>query len=774
MSSVNSVTSAARGRTAGSTRRRARSGRADAVLTIGVMIGIVAAIIPVTRVVAPGPWLAGTLALSAAIMATSFLLRRTRMSAVGISAIEVGLTVGVLTVVFLRESAVWGVIPVFASVDHAISLVLAAAEEILYGAAPMVPTTALSFMIMGAAGLFTIAVDHIALTARMPLLAGVALFTVSLIPALAVPSSVNLWSFALLAAAILLLMRAETRSREARVGAASGASAVAAGIGALALLATLVITPSLPQPTLRGATGSGSAGINASLSLGEDLRRPDQIEVLRMRSSAPLPPYLRVATLSEFTGAVWQPDRTWALPLDSDAALGEVETDPGIAVADYSTTVEITDLSSSWLPVPFPAVSVEGLSGSWEAMPLNRTVIGENGATQGQSYVVETNVPEPTLDQIRAADASPSRVRETASTLPDDLPAIIARTAAEVTAGTTNDYDALIAMQSWFRGSDFRYSLDAPVEQGFDGSGADAVAAFLEVKSGYCVHYASAFALMARTLDMPSRIVVGYLPGVTTSTVVDGQTVRSVLSGQLHSWPEVYFDGIGWVAFEPTNSLGTATRFGSGTDAAQDDAADPTPTATSAPSATPQPTRSALSDDLDTPDASVPLPVQRNIAALGWAAATIGLLALLAAPGVIAELRRRRLLAAAGTGDSVAAWTVVRDTAIDLGIRVAGSDTPRMLGERLVRDQDADENAVGIVVSAIERASYAPPCVGAHVGARARASRSAVGGSPDSGKELAQAAREIRNQVLLSVSPGRRTLALIAPRSLVLGLFLGR
>ena len=110
------------------------------------------------------------------------------------------------------------------------------------------------------------------------------------------------------------------------------------------------------------------------------------------------------------------------------------------------------------------------------------------------------------------------------------------------------------------------------------------MASFLDVKSGYCVHYASAFALMARTLDMPSRIVVGYLPGVNTSTVVDGQNVRSVLSGQLHSWPEVYFDGIGWVAFEPTNSLGTATRFGSATDAAQDDAAGPTPTVSSAPS----------------------------------------------------------------------------------------------------------------------------------------------------------------------------------------------
>jgi len=760
-----------RGRAARRTRRRgARSGRADALLTVGVMIGIIAALLPVTRVVSPGAWVWGTLGLSAAIMVTGFLLRRTRMSAIGISAIELALTIGVVTVVFLRDTALWGVLPVFASVDQAANLVVTASEDIFYSAAPMVPTPALSFMIVGAAGLFTIAVDHIALTARMPLLAGVALFTVSLIPALAVPSAVNLWSFGLLAAAILLLLRAETRGREPRVGRASGASAVAAGIGALALIATLIITPSLPQPAPRVASGSGTAGIDASLSLGQDLRRPEQIEVLRMRSSAPLPPYLRVATLSEFTGAVWQPDRTWALPLDSGGVFGDVETAPGIEVADYLTTVEITDLSSSWLPVPFPAVGVDGLSGSWNAMPLNRTVVGENGATQGQSYVVETSVPEPTLDQIRGADANPNRVRDTASALPENLPEIIASTAEEITAGTTNDYDALIALQSWFRGSDFRYSLDAPVEQGFDGSGADAVAAFLDVKSGYCVHYASAFALMARTLDMPSRIVVGYLPGVNTSTVVEGQTVRSVLSGQLHAWPEVYFDGIGWVAFEPTNSLGTATRFGSATDTAQNDAADPTPTATSAPSATPQPTRSAPTDNLDTSDASAALPAQRNLVAFGWGAVAVGLLALLAAPGIVAELRRRRLLAAAAAGDSVAAWTVVRDTAVDLGIRVAGSDTPRMLGERLVREHDADVDAMNLVVSAIERASYAP----AGVSVAARAAGPAAGTAADpagsESRELATAARDIRTQLMLAATPGRRSLALIAPRSLVFGL----
>lgn len=184
----------------------------------------------------------------------------------------------------------------------------------------------------------------------------------------------------------------------------------------------------------------------------------------------------------------------------------------------------------------------------------------------------------------------------------------------------------------------------------------------------------------------------------------------------------------------------------------------------SAPSATPQPTRSALSENLDTPNATVPLPLQRNLAAFGWGAFAMGLLALLAAPGVVAELRRRRRLASAARGDAVAAWAIVRDTAVDLGIRVAGSDTPRMLGDRLVREHGVDADAMSILVSAIERESYA--LAGARTASGAR-----IGGEGTERGTLVRAARDVRGQVMLAASPARRSIALVAPRSLVFGLF---
>jgi hypothetical protein len=56
---------------------------------------------------------------------------------------------------------------------------------------------------------------------------------------------------------------------------------------------------------------------------------------------------------------------------------------------------------------------------------------------------------------------------------------------------------------------------------------------------------------MARTLGIPSRVAVGYTAGRLRS---DGW--YSVLGKNSHAWPEVWFDGIGWVPFEPTPQRG--------------------------------------------------------------------------------------------------------------------------------------------------------------------------------------------------------------------------
>jgi hypothetical protein len=104
----------------------------------------------------------------------------------------------------------------------------------------------------------------------------------------------------------------------------------------------------------------------------------------------------------------------------------------------------------------------------------------------------------------------------------------------------------MMALQNWFR-TNFTYDLDVPL-----GNSNDAIAAFLRDRRGFCQQFAGTFAVMARTLGVPARIAVGYTPGDLGN---DG--LYHVFGRHAHAWPEVWFDGIGWVAFEPTPGRGS-------------------------------------------------------------------------------------------------------------------------------------------------------------------------------------------------------------------------
>lgn len=768
-------------------RDAGRSGRV--MLAAGVLVAVWAALLPTLRVVASGPWFVGAVTLAGAILLVGLGARAVRLPAPAVSLIEALVWLVALTAVFVRDTAVLGVVPTPETFTAGRQLVDAAFSEIQLGAAPLDAGPALSLLLVGAVGLVTLILDHVVLTARLPMVAAVGLIAVSLIPAVVVPGPFDVAAFALLAAAILFLVRVETRTRQRGADAASPLSpsrprpprqtstaAVALAIGAVAVVVAVVVTPLLPTPSSRAGAGFGQTGvtIDATLRLGEDLRRPQNIEVLTLRSSAPSAPYLRAATLSSFDGRVWVPDDRQTTPIGTGSGFGSVAVAAGIEVAEYTTRVRITTLQSTWLPVPFPAVAVDGLSTNWAAMPSNRTVVGDTGTTAGLSYEVLTDVPRPTLEQVRELRSQGTLPGDAAAEIPAGLPDIVRSLAREVTAGQSTDYDRLAALQRWFRGSDFTYSLSAPVQQGYDGTGAEAVEQFLRVKAGYCVHFASAFALMARTLGMPSRVVVGYLPGTSTTTMQGGQTVYSVSSAQLHAWPEVYFDGLGWLGFDPTKSLGTPTTFSSASVSPADRLDDEAATRAPTEAATPEPTR-AEADNAPV-DAGASQAGDRSApSVLPWGLATTVLAVALAIPWLVGQLRRRRMLAAARAGDAAAAWTGVQHVAIDLGIPVPPSESPRALGVRLAADHGAPPEAMRRLVAAIEHAVYAPadggraPGGGGTTAAPAGVARAGAGGaSRRAAGDLADDVAAVRASMLDAASVGRRRAALLLPRSLVI------
>lgn len=744
--------------------RSPRRRRDATLLSIGLFVALAAAMLPAFSVIAPGSWVAGAAGLSAAVLAAGLGVRLARLPALAASLVEVVVWVVLLTAMFGRPTALLGLIPTPATVASVPGLLDAAAEEIRVGVAPVSAATGLSFLLVAAFGALAIVLDHVVLTARMPLLAGVGLVAVSLIPTIAIPSDVDVWSFVVLAAALLFLLRIDTRARvqadpvarRPRTPRRVGASATALGVAAVAVIVAVVATPLLPQPGLRfasGGTGGVGTTINPNLELGNDLRQPRDVDVLSVRTTAPSAPYLRAVTLSSFDGSVWQPDSSDTVPVRDDAPVFDpLVVDGEIAVADWTTDIDVDQLDSPWLPVPYPASTVTGLQGDWLGMPQNRTVVSRSGSTRDQVYEVQSTVARPTLEQIRARPVGGGNLGDAVRTLPANVPAIIGDTAREVTAGTQNPYDALIALQTWFRSSEFRYSLDAPVDSGFDGAGLDAVADFLQVRAGYCVHYASAFAVMARTLDMPSRIVVGYLPGSATGTPSDGRTTFVVSSSQLHAWPEVYFEGIGWVPFEPTNSLGVPTNFASSSPngasnapaTPQQDAATPGAQPSTAPS------QDGRVDVGDQDGVGTGAGAGRGAAWVPAALAGLLVVLLAATPAVVRLVVRRRRLHAARAGDAVAAWTALREDAVDLGIPSPAAESPRAFAARLIADHGADADALDLLRASLEQVSYAGDAI-----------------DPSAGAGLADAVDRTRVTLAAAASRPRRLGARLAPRSLL-------
>ncbi len=312
--------------------RLARGRGGERLLTIAILAALLAALLPVVRVIEPGWWLIGALLLAAMVLAAGYSARRYRLPAVAVTLIEAAVWVVFMTLVFLRDTALLWIIPTTDTIRVVPQLVEAAMVEITVGAAPLEPTLSLGFVVVGAMGLLTIIVDHVAVTARMPLLASVGIVAVSLIPAIAAPSDVDVIGFVFLAVTILFLIRSETRSREKplerEAERTAGVPATALGIGAIAIVVAVVATPVLPQPGARAGTGVGPGpGIDATLQLGDDLRRPQEAEVLRLRTDAPSVPYLRATTLSRFEGGVWEPDRAQTISLGSERAFGGVDAD---------------------------------------------------------------------------------------------------------------------------------------------------------------------------------------------------------------------------------------------------------------------------------------------------------------------------------------------------------------------------------------------------------------------------------------------------------------
>ncbi len=283
--------------------------------------------------------------------------------------------------------------------------------------------------------------------------------------------------------------------------------------------------------------------------------------------------YLKGEIFNEFSGGEWHntledgEDYVAADSLETRLGAGRYKEVPGnYLVKDSTIRVKYRDILSPIIFTPAKTVSFSNISDKKKAQAVNEHLVFDGSASYGYEYAVSflqinlgntvfadyMNAPgviaegdglDGYRDYIRRSYTSTPVVRDS-----------VRKWIGTVTAEAGSDYERLLAVEQALSG--FEYNINTKKMPDNVQSEGDFIDNFiLEKREGYCVHYATAFCLIARYMGFPSRVVRGY------KTEVSGNTPTIVRDECGHSWPEVYFEGKGWIPFEPTPGMGSA-RYG--------------------------------------------------------------------------------------------------------------------------------------------------------------------------------------------------------------------
>ncbi|WP_225853168.1 transglutaminase domain-containing protein [Micromonospora sp. AMSO1212t] len=365
-------------------------------------------------------------------------------------------------------------------------------------------------------------------------------------------------------------------------------------------------------------------------------------------------PRIRLAVLSDYDGVTWRVGATYR---NAGRILPAAEPAPGAATDEVRQEITVGDLTGRLLPaVPTPR-EVTGARVAYD--PATGTLIRPEGLAPGLRYEVSSvrerpdanllptaNVPagDGVARVLRVADGAPEPVRRLATQLAESNGAPYARA------------DAIAA----FLAEHYRVTADAP-----SGHAYPNLAFFLfgprngGGQRGTSEQFAAAFAVLGRLAGLPTRVVVGFEPKG------DGP----VRAADAYAWPEVLFDGVGWVPFDPMPRPDSEPRPVEEDFRPQPE--DPPPSEVPAPTEEPS----------ATPPAAAPAP-GRNEGGLGTpvlvGGGVGGLLLVVGAVLAVLVAMRRRLtrsrLDAGDPGERVAgAWRELTD-ALRLAGHPAGPD----------------------------------------------------------------------------------------------------
>ncbi len=283
--------------------------------------------------------------------------------------------------------------------------------------------------------------------------------------------------------------------------------------------------------------------------------RPDDTIVMRVRASAPA--FWRGQTFDKWDGV------TWTISDDTSTTIGgaaPIKVPPTVG-DELIPTEEF--IQTFYIEQPGPNMVFGAYRVSEVYFDARFLFQQPDGALRagfelgsGAVYTVISQRPNASEALLRASDPLQQGFANDLTPflqLPDDVPQRVLDLAQEITADAPTTYDKVRALENWMA-ANTTYSLDIPPLPG----DADSVDHYLfETRQGFCEQIGTSLVVMLRSLGVPARLAVGFVPG--NRNVLTG--LYEVKASDAHSWAEVYFPGIGWQGFDPTAKVPLAGEF---------------------------------------------------------------------------------------------------------------------------------------------------------------------------------------------------------------------
>lgn len=302
---------------------------------------------------------------------------------------------------------------------------------------------------------------------------------------------------------------------------------------------------SLPNNTLAKTGVSGELSINSIATLAQDTRIAFRVQ---FEAAAPAQKnlYFRGPVLTYFDGKTWRasqhPNFLDEFSVDNYTIF--VTQSPAI---NYEITQEATN--QQWLftldltpPKGRPQLANQRALISSDFQWMVDSIVSERIRYNAQAYLVY---------QAEGAALSRQSLRNATYLPPDSNP----RTQAWGQELMQNPSFAALDSRGkaqwlldFIRQENFHYTLSPP--QGYTAErSADQL--WFDYREGFCEHYASAFAVLMRSIGIPTRIVTGY-QGAEQNLVDSFWTVRQ---SNAHAWTEIWQENLGWIRIDPTSAI---------------------------------------------------------------------------------------------------------------------------------------------------------------------------------------------------------------------------